>query len=498
MRLSDCLGCALLITFSASCLDSIYENHNSNVVAPEVVKDISVSPDLDVLFVIDNSSSTADKQVQFAANFPRFVDALFAFPGGEPNLHIGVVTTTVASGASDIDGMTLANAGCPETNAAYDGLLQNTPAFDGCTAPNNGARYISDISANGTRTTNYGDGTSSASGLADALSCIAQVGEVGCGFEAPLEAMKRALNGSRSENDGFLRPGAALAVIILTDEDDASISDPSIFALPADTNGGVTDFRAQPMFAYQCDQPISGEASSTPGMQQYTNCTVRTDSYLTAPSSYYDFLTTIKDPSQLAIAVIAGDPQYSNANGANVTGAAPNSIYTGPLGNQPLALEPSCATTINGNPEVARPAIRLADFLNSFGDHGLFNTICQSDYSATLTAIGQLMFKPMSSCIEGAIDTTDLDTAMPGLQLNCSVVDIVGINTDAVETTGLPACAMLNATMPVQPTSGACWWVVSDSPDCAELQNDLEVHIARTAEAAAGTVTRVSCSPAAI
>ena len=108
------------------------------------------------------------------------------------------------------------------------------------------------------------------------------------------------------------------------------------------------------------------------------------------------------------------------------------------------------------------------------------------------------MFKPMSSCIEGAIDTTDLDTAMPGLQLNCSVVDIVGINTDAVETTGLPACAMLNATMPVQPTSGACWWVVSDSPDCAELQNDLEVHIARTAEAAAGTVTRVSCSPAAI
>src|SRR5690242_15115969 len=69
----------------------------------EIQKDIPVSADVDILFVIDNSLSTDDKQKVFAANFPRFVQALDAFPTGRPNVHIGVVSSTVDIGVSGID-----------------------------------------------------------------------------------------------------------------------------------------------------------------------------------------------------------------------------------------------------------------------------------------------------------------------------------------------------------------------------------------------------------
>src|SRR5262249_31449914 len=181
----------------------------------EVQKDIPISTDIDILFLIDNSSSTFDKQQLFANNFPNFITALDSFPNGRPNVHIGVVSSTVAVGAAGVQG-------CPHPAPMDDGLLQNTPRVSGCSAP--AGQYILDVKPAGssTRTTNY-TGT-----LAQAFSCIAELGDQGCGFEAQLESMKRALDGSRSENAGFLRPEAFLAVVILTDEDDCSIRDTSI------------------------------------------------------------------------------------------------------------------------------------------------------------------------------------------------------------------------------------------------------------------------------
>ena len=52
---------------------------------------------------------------------------------------------------------------------------------------------------------------------------VALVGDNGCAIQGPLEAMKRALSAGR--NPGFLRPGALLGVLIVTDEDDCSAID---------------------------------------------------------------------------------------------------------------------------------------------------------------------------------------------------------------------------------------------------------------------------------
>jgi len=108
----------------------------------------SITNDLDVLFVIDNSASTADKQAALATSYPAFAQALDAFALGRPNLHIGVVDTTTDIGVQGF------GPGCPSPDPNDDGVLQNVPRVAGCSAPTD--RYIADVTAaDGSRTTNY-------------------------------------------------------------------------------------------------------------------------------------------------------------------------------------------------------------------------------------------------------------------------------------------------------------------------------------------------------
>src|SRR5262245_58212135 len=48
--------------------------------------------DVDMLFVVDDSPSTLDKQQNLKAAFPAFIAELELLEGGLPNIHIGVVT----------------------------------------------------------------------------------------------------------------------------------------------------------------------------------------------------------------------------------------------------------------------------------------------------------------------------------------------------------------------------------------------------------------------
>src|SRR5438445_254370 len=67
--------------------------------------------------------------------------------------------------------------------------------------------------------------------ITDAFTCIAALGDQGCGFEGQLKSVRWALDANAAtfppENDGFLRPEAFLAVILITNEDDCSVPDDS-------------------------------------------------------------------------------------------------------------------------------------------------------------------------------------------------------------------------------------------------------------------------------
>ncbi|HEY4240871.1 MAG TPA: hypothetical protein VGM88_13705 [Kofleriaceae bacterium] len=391
----------------------------------ESQKDIQISEDIDLLFVIDNSASTTDKQALFTQNFPRFVDALDAFPQGRPNLHIGVVNTTVNIEQGAI-------GGCPVPDPSDNGLLQP------------GGTFLEDIASPTGRQTNY------TGSLADAFSARATVGATGCGYEAPLNAMKRALDGTDPQNAGFLRDNAFLGIVILTDEDDCSAQDPSLFTV-SEAQAGPADFRCTE-FAYTCDEPISPSHDGT-----YHDCVPRTDSYLAPPADFASFLSTLKPPGRTVVSLIAGDRATD--------------ISTGPLTvpgtgqTQALALQPSCMTTIGKDTAIARPPIRLGDFLDRFADHGLFERICQSSYEQALVDIGNLIFTSVSPCLEGALDTTDQDPANPGTQLDCTVSEVITTVTDESETS-IPRCPMADDTTPAANAPSPCWWVKQDTAAC--------------------------------
>src|SRR5262249_53613554 len=179
-----------------------------------------------------------------------------------------------------------------------DGLLQNTPRITGCSPPNGGARFIEDIAlANGTRQTNY-NGT-----LADPVSCIAHLRPTGCGLEHHPAAVKRALDGPHTENAGFVRPGAYLAVILLGDEDDCSAQDTSVFN-PARNLDNVSSPLG--VFAsYRCTEfgvTCDGLASLPRAAADYQSCIPRGDSYLYHPQFFVDFLRQLKGDPNLVIA----------------------------------------------------------------------------------------------------------------------------------------------------------------------------------------------------
>lgn len=384
-----------------------------------------ITQDLDLLFVIANDPE--DEQTVLAKDFTNLVAALDAFPGGRPNLHVGVVSTTIGLGTTQNFG-----PNCPSTAPSDDGLLQNTARVPGCTPPT--GRYIADIAGpGGTRTTNY------AGTLDSTLSCIAQLGTAGCGFIEPLEAIKRALDGSRPENAGFLRPSADLAIVVLADEDDCS-ADPALYGLGSDSGPG--NFRCT-LYGDACDQPISATAPAT-----YTGCAPRTGSYLRDSTYYLGFLATVKELSQVVVAVIAGDPS--------------STIQT-QLVNQPfmaaLALQPSCTfTNAMGQQSVALPALRLADFVGRFGERGLFRSVCQADYSGTVADIAALVARRIGGCLDDTVDPTDVDPVNPGVQLACTLAPAI------------PPCPMVDAATPDPAGARPCYWIAPD-PSCASKTN---------------------------
>jgi len=167
------------------------------------------SRNVDILFMIDNSSEVRINQTALIAGFPTFMTALAGAPAGLPDLHLAVITSDLGAGDGSI-------AGCDATGG-NQGIFKYT-ARGTCTNTNlqPGATYISNVAGVANYTGN----------LADVFACIAALGESGCGFEHQLAAISRALGAdgmpAPPENQGFLRDDAFLLIVVLTNEDDCS------------------------------------------------------------------------------------------------------------------------------------------------------------------------------------------------------------------------------------------------------------------------------------
>lgn len=151
---------------------------------------------MDIVFVIDDSSSMGEEQGNLATNFPMFADVLSSYttPDGD---HIDYRVAVTTTGRTTHVRTPLGTM----TEVGDNGAFRNNCGV--------ASRFLDP----------------SAADLSATLSCRADVGVEGpATAEMPLMMSKWALSERVADgtNAGFLRDDALLAIVYLTDEDDLS------------------------------------------------------------------------------------------------------------------------------------------------------------------------------------------------------------------------------------------------------------------------------------
>ena len=162
----------------------------------------------DIMFVVDNSGSMAANQKKVATDLPVFVAELQKSGGVVNSFRVGVTTTSVYSAFENFN--SVAYFYYPE-----GGWLFDIPLLDGGVS---GQRYLDDTDPE----------------LVPRFAlAMTAVGIDGSGQETPFEATRIALQNASAPaeadggpaNFGFLRDGARLMVVAVSDEDDCSETD---------------------------------------------------------------------------------------------------------------------------------------------------------------------------------------------------------------------------------------------------------------------------------
>ena len=289
---------AVTALLSAACTDHTVETVPTRAVQ-EATRHFAQSLDkeVDILFVVDNSYSMAGLQSQLARQFPRLIDALRTqkLQGGIPDVRIGVVSSDLGAGPYTFQSD---QGSC--LPGGDGGKLQRTARVAGCTPPSDPW-----IEYKGGQTNVPAGASDPVERVKEAFTCIARLGDQGCGFEAVLEAGRVALDPKANRNPGFLRPEALLAVVFITNEDDCSARDPSLFDNSQDSLdaplGPWHSFRCFE-FGFHCDVNDRGHLGPRHDCKPAGR-------YLYDVDDYIGFFKGLKPEGRVLLAVIAGPPQ---------------------------------------------------------------------------------------------------------------------------------------------------------------------------------------------
>lgn len=186
----------VLLLLQVSCNDRLLTQYE----VQKTFTQTAIKP-IDVLLVVDNSLSMKEENPQVQAGASQLVNALV---NSNANLHLGVITMNIekqlTSGVLDQAGLLQAPSGVPS--------YQETDSMDGATIISNFQQVLDYVQFNQNV------------GTDETATPNSNVNGKGC--EAGLEAARLATQPGR--NPGFLREGSHLAIIFMTDEDEASIN----------------------------------------------------------------------------------------------------------------------------------------------------------------------------------------------------------------------------------------------------------------------------------
>jgi hypothetical protein len=448
MRLFGWLALAVVVPVLAACTARSLE-------PPELVPEptgfgrgpVILNRNVDLLFLVDDSSSMKASQDNLLANFPVLMTALENMPGGLPNVHIAVVSSDMGAGDGSISGCS--------PSGGKNGIFQYT-ARQPCTATglDAGATFISNIGGVKNYTGN----------LPEVFTCIAALGQEGCGFEHQFAAITRALGADGRdapiENQGFLRPDAYLAIVMITNEDDCSapagspLFDTSANRTLASVLGPPSNFRCNE-FGHLCDgAPPSRFApgNDVAAAQAYGNCVSAEGSgqLLTVADTAARIKALKPDPdNQIIVAGISGpETPY------NVHWKMPSVNDTGPWPE----ISHSC-TSADGS--FADPSVRTSQLVRQFGGNGLLLPICTTDFRPALQRIADKIIDRLSKpCIVGTV------AKRPGTTSDdCNVVS-TSASTDSSGASGRVGIESAVRSCADTGGVGPCWRFVPGENAC--------------------------------
>jgi hypothetical protein len=412
---------ALLLLSLGACFDP----DPPPIDAPPAVREhvMTITPNLDILFVIDDSSSMADKQDAFSGALATLVEGI----AGTANIHLGVVSSDLGTSAG--------GGGTPGPNI---GVIGN----GGCSGFGKEGKLLGGANLNdGNFLRLYRNGTFNFNAtLRQTVTNMTKLGAGGCGFEQQLGAMRAALD-NNANNAGFLRENANLAVVVLTDEDDCTASDPSLYAATNQQLGNLDSFR--------CFREGVECAENVLQIGTKTQCRPRASSaFVTDVTPYREFLVGLKknEARRVVFAPIVGDPTKVAVEMRNITGTPQ------------LAVAHACDFTTAIGTAVADPGIRL-DALARSMSRGVTSSICEPVLPKYAAAVNKL------------VNDTCLETTLPPAS-DCIVVDHL---SDGI-TEQVP-------------------FTIVDDATCPGKQR---VQMTRTAPAAFDTYATLRCAPPAL
>ena len=349
------------------------EQPTASVAFGKIERDDFRSLPVDVLVVMDNSGSMAYEQGVIGRDFPAFIRDILNPPPAEDgsqlfspvrDLHVGVVSTDLGVGGYNVQT-------CVDDPLVGDnGVLQHEPSGAGCDPfyPD----FLSYAIEEGEAPV-----LAAIEKMGQDFACISNLGTDGCGFEQQLEVSYRALmvqSQPGGTNGGFLRPEAILALVFVTDEEDCSAEDTSVFDL------------------------------SDPYCDCGMGCYFRQE-LLFLPSRYAAMLESLK-PGQdwVALAVVAGVPSgdpVCNGRGDQIAECldAPLMQYT--LRPDATGIEFVCKYPADCQPpdppysgdcmSDSFPGRRLVELAQVLGPNATVGSICAENYEPVLLDLAAMV-----------------------------------------------------------------------------------------------------------
>jgi hypothetical protein len=542
-----CLALLMTAPLASGCLEHpIKEVKYDGSIEKDAVVTVYQSRDVDVLFVIDNSGSMAEEQANLAKNFGAFVGALEAV---NANYRVAVVTTDngdprdpksrYEGGVFQLKSCRdrLSSDGISGGDFIFDDFNAEFACTDHCALPSEALEIVpttigigDEVAAPRAWIESYSGKTNLAGGVsaAEAFACFGPQGVTGSGYEAPLEAMHRAIVGSgeaKSPNFGFLRDDAHLVVVFITDEVDCSFnpehvdifrtnktfwSDPAAPTSAVCWNAGVQCSQSGEDYGscYAVDYDAKGAAGAEAA-----------DAVLFPLDRYYDLLAEVRAAKQarntnlqVVVSAIAGVPQGYEDGGVTI----PYGASSDPNDQKLFGVAPGCSAGLDdvdpSNDSVARPPVRLRELAEAFqiGEAPGTYSICQDDYTGALRSIAEAIAEKIRpGCVTTCVEDQAPETAI--LDPLC-VVDEVFAEVDRAPTR-LDGCAVVDGAWAVPEGASACYVMRTDSmgltpsklddmtvgaefESCAEQGWNLEIEVLRASPARSGSSIRAICQQA--